>query len=111
MSSLIVEVCKIDGIEPIEGADKIALAKVKNWNVVIKKEDFSVGDLAIYIPIDSIVPDVPTFEFLKDRHFRIKTIRLKGVYSQGILFPLEILSDFCDTEKDENGKIIAIWTE
>jgi RNA ligase (TIGR02306 family) len=70
------------------------LADVLGWQVVVKKGEFKPGDLCIYIPIDTILPDKPDFEFLRTKHFRIKPIRLRGQASNGICFPLSILSKF-----------------
>lgn len=82
---------KITGLYPIDGADSIERATVRGWNVVVKKGDFSVNDLVIYCEIDSLLPDRPEFEFLRPRGFRIKTIKLRGQVSQGIIFPLSVL--------------------
>lgn len=76
---------QISSIEPITNADKIELAHVLGWQCVIKKGEFKAGDLCTYIEIDSIVPEKPEYEFLRDRKFRVRTIRLRGVYSQGLL--------------------------
>lgn len=89
-------IVKIDDIQPIPNSDNIELAYVKGWRVVVKKNDFNVGDLAIYFEIDSMIPaTTPSFEFLhkycyNKRHdcFRIKTIKLRGTISQGLLTPL-----------------------
>ena len=82
----------IINIEPIENADKIEYASVLGWHCVVKKGEFNVGDKCIYIEIDSILPeDNPNFEFMKDRKYRVKTIKLRGKISQGIIFPMSIL--------------------
>lgn len=82
---------KIKALNPIENADAIETASVLGWQLVVKKGEFQVGDLAVYCEIDSLMPDVPMFEFLKPRGMRIKTVRLRGQISQGICFPLSIL--------------------
>src|SRR5665648_1102148 len=82
---------RIGLLVPITGADKIEKATILGWEVVVKKGDFKVGDLCIYCEIDSILPAKPEFEFLRERKFRIKTIKLKGQVSQGICFPLNII--------------------
>jgi len=82
---------EIKSLEPIEGADAIEKATVLGWQLVVKKGEFSVGDLCVYCEIDSLFPDKPEFEFLKPRGMRIRTIRLRGQVSQGICFPLSIL--------------------
>lgn len=82
----------ITSIEPIENADKIEYASVLGWHCVVKKGEFKVGDKCIYVEIDSILPsDNPIFDFMKDRKYRVKTIKLRGKISQGIIFPMSIL--------------------
>ena len=83
---------RIVDIQPIPDADKIEVATVLGWKVVVSKTDnFHVGDKVVYIEIDSKVPERPEFEFLRDRKFKVKTIRLRGQYSQGLILPMSIL--------------------
>lgn len=82
---------QIVDIQPIQNADSIELARVLGWNVVIKKGQFTIGEPVIYLEIDSITPQTPMFEFLKDKHYKVKTIRLRGQISQGLCMPLSIL--------------------
>ena len=82
---------KIREILPHNNADALEIAKVLGWNVVVKKGEFKAGDLCVYICIDSVVPETPEFEFLRNKHFRIKPIRLRGEESAGICFPLSII--------------------
>jgi len=83
---------RIRELSPIKDADQIEKATVLGWEVVVAKKDkFKVNDLCVYCEIDSIMPPRPEFEFLRERKFRIKTIKLKGQVSQGICFPLSIL--------------------
>lgn len=85
---------KIADIQPIEGADAIECAQVDGWKVVVKKGEFQVGQLATYFEIDSWIPE-PVAPFLcKDkREFngipgaRLRTIKLRGQISQGLLLP------------------------
>ncbi|MEP7171335.1 MAG: RNA ligase (ATP) [Bacteroidota bacterium] len=93
---------KIKSLEPIEGADAIEKATVLGWHLVVKKNEFNVGDLCVYIEIDSLLPDKPEFEFLKQRGLRIKTIRLRKQVSQGICFPLSILPDDFEVIEDKD---------
>jgi len=90
---------KIDKLEPIEGADKIELATVGGWKVVVAKDvGHQEGDMVVYCEIDSFLPIEPEFEFLRKSSykkmvdgtegFRLKTIRLRGQYSQGLIIPL-----------------------
>ncbi len=85
---------RIDDIKPIENADRIEVAKVGGWNVIVKKGEFKIGQLCVYCEIDSLLPERPEFEFLRPKHhFRIKTQKMRGIISQGIVFPLEILPE------------------
>lgn len=92
MERKLASIQKIVKLEPITGADLIEKATVLGWELVVaKKDNFKVGDFCVYCEIDSILPDKSEFEFLRERKFRIKTIKLKGQVSQGICFPLSIL--------------------
>ena len=78
----------IESLSPIIGADKIEVAKVLGWECVIKKGEFNVGDKIIYVEVDSVMPEKPEYEFLRDRKFRVRTIKLRGQVSQGLVLPL-----------------------
>jgi len=90
----------IKALAPIDGADMIEKATVLGWSVVVKKGDFQVGDWCVFCEIDSILPDAPEFSFLRER--RIRTVKLKGQISQGIVFPLEGLRRFFAEEYGDN---------
>lgn len=81
----------IKNVRPHANADALELADVLGWQVVVKKGEFKPGDLCVYVVIDTVLPDRPEFEFLRNKHFRIKPIRLRGQASNGICFPLSIL--------------------
>lgn len=96
MSSLIVEVTQIDEIIPHPNADRLELAKVKGWVCVIPKETYKVGDLCVYIPIDSILPhDLEEKLFstskVKLTNSRIRTIKIRGAISQGLVVSIKDL--------------------
>lgn len=101
---------KVSKIEPIEGADSIEKITTQGWNVVTKKGEFKEGDLMVYVEIDSILPEKPEFEFLRARKFRVRTIKLRGTYSQGICFPLSILPKDASkySEGDDVTSILGI---
>lgn len=95
---------RILALDPIPGADKIEVATIKGWQVVVQKDIYNVGDLCIYIEIDSLIPlTLEGVEFLRDpkkpdaTHHRLKTVKLKGQISQGLCLPLnnsnELLSE------------------
>lgn len=88
----LASIVKVIRLTPILGADHICLAHVKGWQCVVKIGEFEIGDLAIYFMIDSI-PDFsdPNTELVRKRGGRVKTCKLRGVISQGLLSPLSWL--------------------
>lgn len=84
-------VVKVDEIRPIEGADRVEIAVVNGWHIMVRKGQFQPGDLAVYFEIDSKVPAKEPFMFLEGKHFKVKTQKyFKGtVISQGLLMGFE----------------------
>ena len=90
---------KIDSIVPIEGADRIELATIGGWEVIVAKNiGHKEGDIVVYCEIDSFLPIEPEFEFLRkssykkmeDREgFRLRIVKLRGKYSCGLVLPLK----------------------
>lgn len=90
---------KIKELKPIKDADRIELAIIDGWQVVVKKGEFEVGQQCIYFEIDSFLPIMEQYEFLRKSSyrkngdgtegFRLKSIRLKGELSQGLALPIE----------------------
>jgi len=85
-------------LEPIEGKDRIEVATILGWTVIVQKGQFEVGELCIYIEYDSILPEKKEFEFLRKRCYspkyeghRIRCMKMAGIYSQGIVFPTDDL--------------------
>ena len=78
----------IDDITPIEGYDRVELAHVGGWTVVVGKGEFKAGDPAIYFEIDSKLPEVEPFtnmEFLAKKKYKVKTQKMCRRISQGLL--------------------------
>lgn len=88
---------KIDNIFSIPDADFIEGIQVGGWQMISKKGEFKIGDLAVYFEIDSILPDLPVFSFLNG-NFRIKSKKMRGVVSQGLLIPMSALTDIFNSE-------------
>lgn len=84
---------KVNLVEPIPDANAIEKIGILGWELVSKKGDFKIGDSCVYVEIDSILPYRPEFEFMLPYKFKVKTIRLRGQISQGIAFPLSIITD------------------
>lgn len=73
-------------LEPHPNADKLSLVMVGEFQCAVRTDDWKDGDLAIYIPPDSIVPQTEEFAFL-GKHLRIKARKLRGEWSVGLLIP------------------------
>lgn len=102
MTRKMVTVRRIDNILPIEGADLICTVKIGGWTVVAQKSmNYKVGDLVLYCEIDSFIPnEIAPFltpegkepkEYNGIKGERLRTKKLKGVISQGLLLPLSVL--------------------
>lgn len=98
----------ISEIHPIEGKDRIVLATVEGWHIIVQKSDFKVGDKCVLIEIDSVLPETPWFEFLRPKKFKIKTLKLSNTVSQGIAFPLSIFENYGNLIRDDDGNIIGV---
>ena len=93
----------VTDILPIEGADRIELAKVLGWQCVTLKNEFKKGDLAVYFEVDSFLPVCDKFEFLRKTSykksnlmgegFRLRTMKMRGEISQGLLQPISVLPE------------------
>lgn len=93
----------IDAVNPIPGADAIEVASIGGWKVVIRKDEYKVGDLAVYCELDSWMPtelapflskgkEPREFEGIKGE--RLRTIKLRGQLSQGLLLNLDVALPF-----------------
>ncbi len=94
MNENLATVQEIKEIRPHTNSDNLELATILGWQVVVKKDEFKVGDFVIYMVIDTVLPEHSEFEFLRNKKFRIKPIRLRGEESAGIAFPVSILGKF-----------------
>lgn len=94
----LAKIRRIHELNPHPNADRLELAIVDGWQVVVAKDQFKVGELVVMFEIDSLLPIEPQYEFLRKgcytknsvhgEGFRLKTIRLRGALSQGLIMPL-----------------------
>lgn len=101
MERKLASIRRISDIQPIEGADMIELAIVDGWKVVVAKNvGHKVGDMVVYCEIDSFLPIKEEFEFLRkssfkkmgdQEGFRLRTVKLRGQVSQGLILPMSVL--------------------
>lgn len=93
----------ISSIESIPDADKIEVATILGWKIVIKKGEFNVGDKVVYFEVDSFLPCRDEFEFLRPHCYKknelvgegflIRTVKLRGQISQGLVLPLALFRE------------------
>jgi RNA ligase (TIGR02306 family) len=84
-------------IKPIPDADSIETVGILGWEVVSKKGEFQTGDTCLFIEIDSLLPEIPEFEFLRKgcwndnlKKYRLKTVKLRKQLSQGLALPTSV---------------------
>lgn len=114
MSSLIIEICRVDKIEAHPQADKMAIATIKGWKTCIKKNEdgstqFAEGDLCIFFPPDAVLPkqlsdSIGVTNYLKTlakkadgsrpEGGRVAVSRLRGQPSYGFITDLTILNSY-----------------
>lgn len=109
---------KIDKILEHPNADKLEIAVVNGWKTIIKKDEFKVGDLIIYCEIDSWIPhEVAPFltrgsdepkEYGGIKGQRLRTIKLRGHISQGLVLPLSTLKNSDYTVGDDVTEELGI---
>lgn len=100
MGRKLASVQKVKAIRPIEGADRIEVVQVLNWDCVAQKGLYDVGDLVIYFEIDSLLPDIPMLEWLKKsawsqklNKYKISTHKFRNQISQGLIIPIRDLTE------------------
>lgn len=94
-------IATITDINPIENYDRVEYATINGgWRVIVSKEDnFKIGDSCVYFEIDSKVPDDDArFSFLSKRKYRIKTLKMCGVLSQGLVMSLSLFPEITTKE-------------
>lgn len=101
------QIVKIVSLETIRKAEKVELATVLGWQCVVRKNEFKVGDLAVYISLDSVLdPQNPHFTFLQGD--RLRTRKIFGCVSQGLLGPLTWLpSTLCASTVKEGDDVTS----
>lgn len=109
---------KIKEIVPIEGADRIELAKVLGWQCVVNKGQYKPEDLVVYCEVDSFLPIEEQYEFLRNNSFkknpilgegfRIKTQKFRGELSQGLVLPLTAIPADANVDITEGTDVTDI---
>lgn len=105
MERKLASIQTIRHLEPAENSDNLAIASVLNWEVLVRNGEFNIGDKIVFFEPDAFLPIRPEFEFLRKSNFktmrdevtgenvegfRIKTIKLRGNLSQGLVFDAKV---------------------
>lgn len=99
-SRKLATVRRIKEVRPHTNADALELAIIDGWQCVVKKGEFAANDAIVYFEIDSWVPtELAAFlskgkeprEYMGVKGERLRTIRLRGEVSQGLVLPLSIM--------------------
>lgn len=84
----LASVQKIISVIKHPNADSLSIVTLLGWSCITKLDQFKENDLVGYIMIDTICPPTEEFEFLAKYNYRVKTQRLRGELSQGLVIPL-----------------------
>lgn len=119
---VMARVVRIDAINPIKDADQIEVAQIGGWKVVVKKGEFQANSLAVYAEVDSWIPHSIAPFLTKPGQFpkvynevegqRLRTIKLRGQISQGLLLPLEVaMEKFVNSDEDDGEELCERFYE
>lgn len=87
MSEWHPRIVTIGEIHPHPNADRLELTYVDDYPVVVGIDTFHTGDKAVYLPIDTILPEAEVWDNVRQytSKGRIKAAKLRGVLSLGML--------------------------
>jgi RNA ligase (TIGR02306 family) len=118
----LVTIQKVKAVTPIPNSDFLEKVQIMGWQCVAKKGEFQTGDLGVYFEVDSFLPVDPRYEFLRGssyrdnedngQGFRIRTVRMRGELSQGLLLPLNVfpeLSGFAEGDDVTEKLNVKKW--
>ena len=85
MERKLASIREIGSIQEIKDKDRIGLAIVDGWSVIVQKADYNVGDKCVYVECDSVLPDKPEFEFLRNKNFLLNLFSVLILYLSTLL--------------------------
>ena len=90
-------VARINEVKEIQGADNIELGVIGGWNCIIKKGEYTEGDLVVVATTDAVIPQELSDEMNVTNYLRkgqrVKTVKLRGVYSECLIIPIGFIPD------------------
>lgn len=114
MTRKLASIKRIKQLSPIAGADRIELAQVDNWNVVVQKGRFQEHDLCLFVEVGSLIPKVfNIFNFLDknaDGDYIVQGKRIRNILSQGVCLTIDELPELidCPDNIDEDMDFTAL---
>ena len=113
ISRKLASIQKIKAVKPIDGADRIECVQVLNWDCVVKKGEYNVGDMIVYFEIDSLLPDIPSLNWLKGsswsqklNKYKISTHKFKNQISQGLVVPISQVVEIYDQINPDYADVV-----
>ena len=108
----LVTIQRVKKITPIPESDFLETAHIMGWQCVVKKGEFQEQDLGVYFEVDSFLPEIPRYEFLRassyrdnednGKGFRIRTMRMRGQLSQGLFLPFDNFPELAQCKEGED---------
>lgn len=116
MSRKLVTIRTVSALIPIDKCDNIVLAIIDGWSVIVKKSEFKVDDTCLFFEIDSFIPASDTrFDFLRKTieyegitGYRLKSMKMKGVISQGLALPLDMFPEIINTKLEDYSELLNV---
>ncbi len=102
---------KVDDLIDIDGRDFIEIAVIGGWSCIVKKGEFKVGGYGVFFEIDSFLPHAEPYLFLGKptehqgkQGYRLKTMKMAGAISQGLMLPLDMFYEHKDVIQLKEGE-------
>lgn len=114
MSTFKIPITKIVEIKQHSNADALEIAKVYNFDVIVPKNLYKVGDIVVYVPVGSILSDeleallFPEGSKIKLDKKRIRAIKIRGIVSEGMLIDPEVLPQFQKLPLDNFESLVEL---
>jgi RNA ligase (TIGR02306 family) len=106
-------VARINEIKSIEGADNIELGAIGGWNCIVKKGEYEAGQLVVVATTDAVIPQELSDEMNVTNYLRkgqrVRTVKLRGVYSECLIIPAYYLGTVTLSEGADCMELLGIY--
>lgn len=91
-STVLASAQTILSVEKHPNADSLDIVQVKGYKAIVPRDKWRAGDVCIFVEPDSVLPDAPWAQpYLKYAKSRVRAIRIRGLWSYGLVVPLTVL--------------------